>query len=81
MIHESVARTRAFDVAVTRCDTARHGLVQPFSAVGAMPTDRSGIANAASYVNGAEDQVPIGRYEELVIFHDNRRPQPVGLLW
>jgi hypothetical protein len=37
---DGVARRRALEVVATRCDTAQQGLLQPFSAVGAIATDR-----------------------------------------
>ncbi len=49
---EPVAERRLLEVAVTRWGTAQQGLVQPFSGVGAMATERSGMASRASSVSG-----------------------------
>ena len=49
---EGVAVRRCLEVVATRCEAAQHGLAQPFSVVGAMATDRSGITRAASSVSG-----------------------------
>ena len=52
VMQDGVAARRALDVVATRCDTAQHGLVQPFSGVGAIATERSGMASVASSVSG-----------------------------
>ena len=51
---DDVAWRRALDVVATKCDTAQQGLLQPFSAVGAIATDRSGMASAESSVRGTK---------------------------
>ena len=51
---DGVARSRAFEVVATRCDTAQQGLRQPFSALGAMATERSRMASAASAASGTQ---------------------------
>lgn len=52
VMRDGVARTRATDAAVTKCDTAWHGFVQPFSGVGMIGTDKLGSASSACSVNG-----------------------------
>jgi hypothetical protein len=52
VMREGVAERRALDVVATRCDTAQHGLLQPFSAVGAIATERSGALRPRSAAPG-----------------------------
>ena len=51
-MRDGVACKRALELEVTSCDTAQQGCFQPFSALGAIATDRSGVAIVASSVSG-----------------------------
>ena len=54
VMRHGVGRNRAFDDMATRCDTAQQGLQQPFSALGAMATEKSRMASAGSAASGTQ---------------------------
>jgi hypothetical protein len=56
---DGVRRNRAFDVVVTRCATAQQGLVQPFSALGAIRLRPIGPPRWGVMGRGCPEKLPI----------------------